>query len=71
MCATWDEFRESRFEEDSETEEAMLCSMDIKENEQEEKEKKLEENSPSYVDLLCAFEELHDEMKKTLKEIIF
>lgn len=35
--------------------------MTIEEIEQEENE------NPSYDDLLCAFDELHDEMKKILK----
>lgn len=36
----------------------------------EENENEVEVNSPSYDDLLCAFKEPHDEMKKMLNKII-
>lgn len=39
----------------------MLCFMTVEKNEHEANEIVVEENSPSYDVLKCAFEELHDE----------
>lgn len=48
-----------------------MSFMTVEEDEHEVNENEVEDNSPTYDDLLCAFEELHDEMNKLLRKIIF
>lgn len=62
MCAPWNVLQNSTKEE-SKNEEAMICFVAIKENEDESSDTKVNDQNPSYDDLLCSSETMHETCK--------
>lgn len=67
-CATLNEMEESESEIDSSVEKAMLCFVAFKDNKHVDYESDVNDQNRSYDDLLCAFEELHEDIQKVCKK---